>query len=354
MWIRPAILGAQPSGRGGCASATVGDMCLFIGGTDRSPRAFDEVWVLKMAPESPDGVSTSDWRWIRKSTTVRGGGTLPARTGATATAVGRKVYVFGGQEPSRGTCFNDVVVLDCDSWEWSRLEISGPSPPPRNSHVACVVNGGRLLVVYGGSSPEVGPMSDVYLLDLEEGAERWIRPKVTGQAPEPREMHAACVLPNTPGDGDWNGDREIIVVGGRGGASMLSDAVVLDAQRLEWVRRGDVGVAVCAHTAVPWRLGRSGAALLFGGFGGAALRGNDTVTVDGTTLKTITKGVSSEDMAFAPEPRFAHSSCPVGEHVLPGGGMLVFAGVTPEADLSDVAVWVPDERAGVVPASDLD
>ena len=197
-------------------------------------------------------------------------------------------------------------------------------------------------------------MSDVYLLDLEEGAERWIRPKVTGQAPEPREMHAACVLPNTPGDGDWNGDREIIVVGGRGGASMLSDAVVLDAQRLEWVRRGDVGAAVCAHTAVPWRLGRSGAALLFGGFGGAALRGNDTVTVDGTTLKTITKGVSSEDMAFAPEPRFAHSSCPVGEHVLPGGGMLVFAGVTPEADLSDVAVWVPDERAGVVPASDLD
>ena len=178
----------------------------------------------------------------------------------------------------------------------------GPEPAPRNSHVACVVNGGRLLVVYGGSSPEVGPMSDVYLLDLEEGAERWIRPKVTGQAPEPREMHAACVLPNTPGDGDWNGDREIIVVGGRGGASMLSDAVVLDAQRLEWVRRGDVGAAVCAHTAVPWRLGRSGAALLFGGFGGAALRGNDTVTVDGTTLKTITKGVSSEDMAFAPEP----------------------------------------------------
>ena len=130
------------------------------------------------------------------------------------------------------------MVLDCDSWEWSRLDISGPSPPPRNSHVACVVNGGRLLVVYGGSSPEVGPMSDVYLLDLEEGAERWIRPKVTGQAPEPREMHAACVLPNTPGDGDWKGDREIIVVGGRGGASVLSDAVVLDAQGLEWVRRG--------------------------------------------------------------------------------------------------------------------
>jgi len=353
MWIRPAILGAQPSGRAGCASATVGDMCLFIGGADRSPRAFDEVWILKMAPDSPDGVS-GDWRWVRKSTTVRGGETLPARTGATATAVGRKVYVFGGQEPSQGTCFNDVVVLDCDAWEWSRLEISGPSPPPRNSHVACAVNGGRLLVVYGGANPEVGPMSDVYLLDLEEGAERWIRPKVTGQAPEPREMHAACVLPNTRGDGDWVGDREIIVVGGRGRDAVLSDAVVLDAQRLEWVRRGDVGAAVCAHTAVPWMLGHSGAALLFGGFNGAALRGNDTCTVDGTTFKAITRGVSSDDAAFAPEPRFAHSACSVGENVVAGGGMLLFGGVTPEADLSDVAVWVPDTRPGAVPASDLD
>ena len=53
MWIRPAILGAQPSGRAGCASATVGDMCLFIGGADRSPRAFDEVWILKNGSRLP-------------------------------------------------------------------------------------------------------------------------------------------------------------------------------------------------------------------------------------------------------------------------------------------------------------
>ena len=115
---------------------------------------------------------------------------------------------------------------------------------------------------------------------------------------------------------------------------MLSDAVVLDAQSLEWVRRGDVGAAVCAHTAVPWRLGRSGAALLFGGFGGAALRGNDTVTVDGTTLKTITKGVSSEDAAFAPEPRFAHSSC-----LLPGGGMRLKCELTDKSHKEFMAGW---------------
>ena len=63
------------------------------------------------------------------------------RSGASATAVGRKVYVFGGQCPERGTCFNDVVVLDCRSWEWSRLPVSGASPPPRNAHVASARRG---------------------------------------------------------------------------------------------------------------------------------------------------------------------------------------------------------------------
>jgi N-acetylneuraminic acid mutarotase len=111
VWVKPFVQGASPAGRGGCAAAVVGDMCLFIGGADRSPCAFSDVWVLKLG-----GRESGSSRWIRKTTTVRGGARLPERAGATATAVGRKVYVFGGQEPTRGVCFNDVVVLDCNTW----------------------------------------------------------------------------------------------------------------------------------------------------------------------------------------------------------------------------------------------
>ena len=224
--------GTCPLGRGGCASAVVGDMCLFIGGADRSPRAFNDVWVLKLGGGSEGGGGGGSARWIKKTTSVRDGSKLPERMGATATAVGRKVYVFGGQEPTRGVCFNDVVVLDCDSWQWSRLEVRGASPPPRNSHTTVVTNGGRLLVVYGGASSEGGALGDVYVLDLMEGAERWTRPTVGGQAPEPREMHSACMLPVVgvtavaaaaaaaaragAGAGAGWGDYEMMVVGGRG------------------------------------------------------------------------------------------------------------------------------------------
>jgi hypothetical protein len=99
----------------------------------------------------------------------------------------------------------------------------------------------------------------VHVLDLQEGAERWMRPTVSGQSPEPREMHAACMLPRAGasaaasssgggggggdsqtqpaaanGDeaaaaaaGDWGGDHEMIVVGGRGRGGVLSDVVGL-------------------------------------------------------------------------------------------------------------------------------
>ena len=64
--------------------------------------------------------------------------------------------------------------------------------------------------------------------------------------------------------------------------------VVLDVREMAWVRRGDVGRAICAHTAVPWLISSpsgsgdennnnstsvAGAALVFGGFTGAALHG---------------------------------------------------------------------------------
>lgn len=324
----------------------------------------------------------------------------------------------------------------------------GSSPPPRNSHTACAANDGRLLVVYGGASQEDGPMGDVYVLDLQEGAERWTRPRVTGQSPEPREMHAACMLPKGEpaeevakgkseakaeeeaeacatsvtdgggGDGDageagvgWRGDHEMMVIGGRGRGGVLSDVVVLDVREMAWVRRGDVGRAICAHTAVPWVISTAaegssgggggsaeaaaaddvddskqtparkvaGAALVFGGFTGAALHGSELVTVEGSTLTIevmeATRGAAGggkgggRSAVTIPEPRFAHTAVALPRtQIHQGGAMLVFAGVTPAFDLNDLAIWVNEDPASpapsalppvpalpaAVPASDLD
>jgi Kelch motif len=78
---------------------------------------------------------------------------MVCRTGASMTAIGDCVYIYGGQEPSTGLCFGDVVKLDTTCWRWSVLRPAGGHPPPRHAHCA-----GRLrencLLVYGGAGQQ--------------------------------------------------------------------------------------------------------------------------------------------------------------------------------------------------------
>ena len=245
----------------------------------------------------------------------------------------------------------------------------------------------------GGSSPEEGPMGDVHVLNLEEGCEKWERPRVAGQAPEPREMHAGVffrLAPSAPSDnlGDTlEVTEELLVAGGRGRDGVVfRDAHVLDVRAMKWTRRGDFGEPVCAHAAAPWpapeeaHARRRWAAAFFGGFDGAALRGSDVTLLERETLaKAVlsgaSRGFSSDGDGSAasvkiPAARFA-PACIAVDVWVPCLVRLfvVFGGVTPAFDLGDVAVWMdgPDyeraavaakaepERPGVVPpASDLD
>jgi len=392
VWLEPTLLGSRPPGRGGCAAAVVGDACIFIGGADRTPKALDDVWILRFERSMPLTA-----RWIRKTTTTRGDEKLPARSGASATTIGTDVYVFGGQDPSTGVCFNDVVVLDTTSWEWRRLILAeSGSPPPRNGHVACAAFGGKALVIHGGSSPEEGPMGDVHVLNLEEGGEKWERPRVAGQAPEPREMHAGVSF-RVGVDVDASKEpskEELLVFGGRGReGAVLRDAHVLDVRAMRWTRRGNLGEALCAHAAAPWRvpgedffLKRKPAAAFFGGFDGANLRGSEVSLLEPETLaKTVLSGsvsVRCHSPFKSPQARFAPSCVAVSLASLAGPGpgtneatssipvLVVFGGLTPTSDLADVAAWMdgPDyaraalaatkktepSKPAVAPASDLD
>lgn len=69
------------------------------------------------------------------------------------TALGSCVYIYGGQEPSSGLCFGDVVQLDTDTWRWSPLKATSGQPPPRHAHCAGAV-GDHSLVIYGGASQQ--------------------------------------------------------------------------------------------------------------------------------------------------------------------------------------------------------
>ena len=109
------------------------------------------------------------------------------------------------------------------------------------------------------------------------------------------------------------------------------------------------------------------------------------MAVEGSTLSTrvIAAGGSGGSAAaggagaaYVPEARFAHAAVALAPQSMAGGAMLVFAGVTPSFDLSDLAMWLnvdpavaaaaaahapppiaaaaPAPRPAPAPASDLD
>lgn len=364
--------GGAPGGRGGHAAGVVpgerpGEAAVVVfGGTDRSPQAFEDLWALQVraggpptadrAAAGPDALA-----WERPAVAVAGGAALPPRAGASFTAVGRVLYLFGGQDPASGTCFNDIVALDTasDPWEWRRVEVQGGSPPPRHSHAACVVRGGCVLV-FGGAGQD-RPLNDVWVFDPQ--AARWTFPTLKGELPAPREMHTLTSV---------GGDRALLLGGRDAGGRVLRDARTLDLDALVWGHPAQtLPEPCCAHSAVAFPRhslglgppleagpgarpadggqghdGGGGATLngvlVFGGFTGEEISGA-VLVVDPLSLETARlPGLASGPADFCAPARFAHAAVP-----LPGlDAMLVFGGVNAATDLSDVALL---HLSGILP-----
>jgi len=47
-WLIPRINGICPSGRGGHCVSSVGSKLIVLGGSDRAPISYDDLWVLDM------------------------------------------------------------------------------------------------------------------------------------------------------------------------------------------------------------------------------------------------------------------------------------------------------------------
>ncbi|KAG2435000.1 hypothetical protein HYH02_011998 [Chlamydomonas schloesseri] len=117
------------------------------------------------------------------------GSVPPARGGHTATLIGDKVWVFGGEDGSRRP-LADVHVLDLASLTWSTPQLSGKAPPPRSASCATVYQD-RYLVAFGGGSVATC-YSDVHVLDTHTLA--WAQPAQAGAKVSPRAGHSGAVL----------------------------------------------------------------------------------------------------------------------------------------------------------------
>ena len=182
-------------------------------------------------------LDTTKFRWTIPDVT----GQIPApRANHTATLAGDKLYIiggYGGTGYSR-VMFNDVHVMDTNTFEFTKLAVTGTVPDPRANHVTVCVR--ESLYVLGGRS-FTDVYEDLYIFDLEEN--KWTKDAgVTSAEPCYNHTGIACMAVPT-----W----KAFFFGGRHGSydkdqdtRKYSDQItVLDADKMTWLQPTIAGEA---------------------------------------------------------------------------------------------------------------
>jgi hypothetical protein len=83
---------------------------------------------------------------------------------------GRHIFLFGGIDFENEAIYNDLYMLDTVSWDWKYVGEAGEEIPARNSHILCLLHVDSIpfLVLFGGASPELGPLGDTYYANLPQ------------------------------------------------------------------------------------------------------------------------------------------------------------------------------------------
>jgi len=164
-----------PAGRRDHSLTLVGTKMYLYGGWD-SVRSFNDLWSCGYR----DGWS---WQLCKPIGNVPG-----QRRGHSATAVGRRLYIFGGIY-GYTRYFNDFYCLDTKTMEFSIPEHTGSPPSPRAWHTASRVPDTGLIIIIGGTSGKERFSNDVHIYDTVR--RHWSTLPVTGSPPPPLCSHTA-------------------------------------------------------------------------------------------------------------------------------------------------------------------
>eukprot|EP00042_Codosiga_hollandica_P030927 m.183292 g.183292 ORF g.183292 m.183292 type:complete len:284 (-) comp53495_c0_seq5:611-1462(-) len=190
---------------------------------------------------------------------------------------------------------------------WYVLEHSGTGPSARLGHG--VVSLGFELLLFGGADPS-GAFNDLNVLNLETHA--WSK-LAASSAPSARYDHAMLALPNP---------RELAVLFGSSGASLLNDLHVFNRDSNSWRAVTASGIVPAARTF--HHIARVGTrAFVFGG----GSQGTDAVEDSQLHVLDLEQFAWSQPAVRGSPPslRHGHIMCAVGPLVLVHGmtfGML--------------------------------
>ncbi|XP_057515376.1 uncharacterized protein LOC130796943 [Amaranthus tricolor] len=186
-WVQPLCSGAYPSARESHTATLVGDdlLVVFGGSGEGVGNYLNDLHFLNL--------KTLSWT----SPMVKGVAPHP-RDSHINVAVGRKVFVYGGDCGDR--YHGDVDVFDIDTLTWSRFDVQGPSPGRRAGHAAVKI-GTKVYIVGGVGDKKY--YNDAWVLDTTICS--WSKLVICGQTPQGRFSHTAIVT-----------NSDILIYGGCG------------------------------------------------------------------------------------------------------------------------------------------
>jgi len=168
---------------------------IVFGGSNCNSTFYNDVWVLKNA----NGLGGApSWTQLSPS------GPAPGARGfgsAVYDAANDRMIVFGG---SNGTPYGDLWVLThaggvSGNPAWTQLTPGGSKPSARYGHSAVYDATNNRMIVYGGSTTNIGSLSDTWVLANANGlggAPSWTL-TVSGGTLQQRSLHVAIYDPAT-------------------------------------------------------------------------------------------------------------------------------------------------------------
>ncbi|OWZ09123.1 RNA polymerase Ispecific transcription initiation factor rrn3 [Phytophthora megakarya] len=297
----------KPATRGGATLTQVEgtDAVYLIGGANREGTSFGDVHRFDLHERK--------WTSVQPSR-----GTLPPRSGHSAVAIGEKIYVFGGLNAAESKIYNDTYVFDTRTSSWTKTTPEDEAPLP---------------LVYGGSSPEFGAFSDIYILHVPVYNEtnkrqplRWEKLCTGGEIPEARELHCAVLQSN----------NTICFAGGRNAdGKVCTDMALLNFITWEWQL-----VPICEWNRCSLVAGVVEDELVsFGGWDGGRICGDCCRYSDDEESWLV---VTKPDVPA----RFGHCGTVISTQVQKSEreGLLIFGGMNEENDLNDLVLITPSGK----------
>lgn len=186
-WVSPSVRGNGPEAREGHSAALVGKRLFIFGGCGKSMNNSDEVYYNDLYV-----LDTETFVWQRAVTS----GTPPAARDSHSCSSWRNNIVVIGGEDAHDYYLSDVHILDTDNLVWRELNTSGQLFPPRAGH--STVAFGKNLFVFGGFTDAQNLYDDLYMLDVDNGI--WAKITATGDGPSARfSMSGDCLDPSKSG-----------------------------------------------------------------------------------------------------------------------------------------------------------